>query len=208
MGFPGGKTKTIAIDLSGVLSDGDGRIRIATSLELYWDHIFFSIDEAPAEVRTTDLKLVAADLHHRGFSKIVPDEGNGPEHFNYDEVSTTPKWPPMAGAFTRFGDVSSLLAQSDDRLVVFGAGEEMTLRFAVPAVPVPKGWKRDFFLYSVGWDKDCNLLTVLGETADPPPFRAMTGYPWRPDEKLPAIATEPSRTQSPAFWKTIQRWEK
>jgi hypothetical protein len=206
-GFPGGKTKTIAIDLSGQLAENDGRIRIATSMEFYWDQIFFTVDEPPAEVRTTELDLVAADLHYRGFSKVVPDTGNGPEDFFYDDVSTAAKWPTMAGVFTRYGDVLPLLKESDDRLVVMGAGDEISLRLAAPQEPLPAGWKRDFFIYNVGWDKDCNLLTVLGETADPLPRRGVGGYP------TPEAATEPqsksqlSRTQPPGFWKAIQRWE-
>ncbi|MDA1159069.1 MAG: FG-GAP-like repeat-containing protein, partial [Planctomycetota bacterium] len=72
MGFPGGKTKTIAIDLSGVFPADDYRVRIATTMEIYWDHAFFTVDEKPADVRTTEMPLLAADLHYRGFSKKVP----------------------------------------------------------------------------------------------------------------------------------------
>ena len=41
-GFPGGKTKTIAIDVSKIFLTEDYRIRLATSMELYWDEIFVS----------------------------------------------------------------------------------------------------------------------------------------------------------------------
>ncbi len=37
MGFPGGKPKSIVIDLAGVFQSDDHRIRIATSQQLYWD---------------------------------------------------------------------------------------------------------------------------------------------------------------------------
>lgn len=206
MGFPGGKTKTIAVDLTGLLAQNDGRIRIATTMELYWDHIFYSVDEQPVEVRTSDLPLVSSDLHERGYSRVVPGKHNGPEDYLYHEVSTVPKWPTMQGGFTPWGDVKPLLEQADDRLLVIGAGDEVTLRFQAPAEPLPAGWKRDFFFYSAGWEKDGNLLTMLGETADPPPFRAMNAYPWPADQSPPTTTDPATRRQSPAFWKAIQRW--
>jgi hypothetical protein len=206
MGFPGGKTKTIAIDLSGVLAENDGRVRIATTMELYWDHIFYSADELPAEVRTADLLLVSADLHDRGYSRVVPGESHGPEQYLYHDVSTTPKWPTMQGSFTPFGNVLPLLEQRDDRLLVIGAGDEVTLRFKAPTEPLPAGWKRDFFFYSAGWEKDCNLLTVLGESVDPLPFQAMRSYPWPPDQQAPKRTDPLTRMQPLGFWKAIQRW--
>jgi tetratricopeptide (TPR) repeat protein len=213
LGFPGGKTKTIAVDLSEVLRRDDARVRIHTSMELYWDQIFFTVDEAPAPLRTHEVALLGADLHERGYSRVVPDAGNGPERFLYDELSTLPKWPPMQGGFTPYGEVAPLLHKSDNRLLVIGAGDEVTLRFAVPGEPLPPGWRRDFLLYSVGWDKDANLLTVLGEVVEPLPFRAMSRYPWPDDEPLPAHSSDeaylrggPARRQSPGFWTAIRRY--
>jgi hypothetical protein len=206
MGFPGGKTKTIAVDLSGLLAEDDGRVRIATTMELYWDHIFYSVDEPLVEVRTADLPLASADLHDRGYSRVVPGENHGPEQYLYHELSTVPKWPTMPGSFTPFGNVLPLLQQRDDRLLVIGAGDEVTLRFKAPKEPLPPGWKRDFFFYSAGWEKDCNLLTVLGESADPLPFKEMRGYPWPADQQAPKRTDPLTRTQPPGFWKAIQRW--
>ena len=210
MGFPGGKTKTIAVDVSKVLTPGDGRLRIATNLELYWDQIFFTVDEPAVELRQSELALRSADLHPRGFSRIVRDSGNGPERFLYDEVSKSPKWPPMQGSFTRFGDVTDLLRTRDDRLVVLGAGDEVTLRFRVPADDPPPGWKRDFLLYSVGWDKDANLCTVLGQTVEPLPYAQMKSYPPAADDRPPSDADYrqylreyQTRCQDGRFWREV-----
>jgi tetratricopeptide (TPR) repeat protein len=215
MGFPGGKTKTIAIPLQpetwNLKPEAPVRLRISTSMELYWDHIFFSVDEPAAEIRTTELKLASADLHERGFSRVVRDEGNGPEQFLYDQCSTAPKWPPMLGHFTRFGDVRELLTERDDRLLVMGAGDETTLRFAMPPEPLPDGWKRDFLLYSVGWDKDANLETIAGQSSEPLPFADMRSYPWPADQDSPDSSgyrdyqrQYQTRLQSAAYWQAVR----
>jgi hypothetical protein len=216
LGFPGGKTKTIAILLQPetwhLKPETPVRLRISTSMEFYWDQIFFTVDQPAAEVRTTELPLVSADLHARGFSRVVRDESNGPEQFLYDECSTVPKWPPMLGRFTRFGDVRELLTERDDRLLVMGAGDETTLRFAAPPEPLPEGWRRDFLLYSVGWDKDANLETVAGQSSEPLPFEDMQGYSW-PAEQSPPDLPEyrgylrkyQTRQQSPAYWQAVRQ---
>ncbi|MEO2021864.1 MAG: hypothetical protein ABGX05_08545, partial [Pirellulaceae bacterium] len=52
MGFPGGQNKTVAMDLSEHLLPQSNRIRVVTSAEIYWDHIFFTTGatEAPMNV--------------------------------------------------------------------------------------------------------------------------------------------------------------
>ncbi|HEV3341941.1 MAG TPA: FG-GAP-like repeat-containing protein, partial [Pirellulales bacterium] len=189
LGFPGGKTKTMAVDLSGLCLTDDCRLRIATNMEIYWDQAFITVNEEPAEVRQTALALVDADLHYRGFSHRTPGSNHGPERYDYDRIEVEPKWPAMRGHFTRYGGVRELLTENDDRLVVMGAGDELTLRFAVPQAAPPPGWKRDFLLYNVGWDKDCDLNTVYGETVEPLPFGRMSGYPYVEDEGVQDAAT-------------------
>lgn len=204
MGFPGGKTKTIAIDLSGIFPTNDFRVRISTTMELYWDHAFFTVDESPSEVRTTELPLRTAALGYRGFSKRLPHsgEGLGPESYDYSTVSQRPHWPPMEGRLTGYGNVLDLLSATDQRQVTLGAGDELELRFAAEAPPLPDGWTRDFILHNVGWDKDADLNTVFGQSVDPLPFAGMVGYP----DVSGTTETQPfanqTRTQSrPEFWR-------
>ncbi len=185
MGFPCGKTKTIAVDLSDVFLTEDYRVRIETTHEIRWDAAFFTVNESPAETRVTPLPLLSADLHYRGFSQPHPPVVSAPETYDYANVSRAPKWPTMGGRFTRYGDVAELLTTTDDRLVVMGSGDEISLSFAVPADPLPAGWRRDFFLHNVGWDKDADLHTVYGQTTEPLPFQQMTSYPYPPEVEPP-----------------------
>ncbi|MFM9961940.1 MAG: CRTAC1 family protein [Planctomycetaceae bacterium] len=189
IGFPGGKTKTIAVDLSSLLADSrkpkadrrypfSFRVRIVTSMELYWDEVFFTVDELPLEQTTTQLPLIGADLQFRGFSARLPHAEFGPERYDASQITTETQWPPMGGKFTRFGDVTELLSDSDDRLAILGAGDAVTIRFRADHAPrLPPGWKRDFIIHNVGYDKDADLNTVYGQYVEPLPFRAMRGYP-------------------------------
>lgn len=184
MGFPGGKTKTIAVDLSKAFASDDFRVRIASTAQLYWDEAFFTVDESPGEVVTNAMNVASADLRYRGFSRIVPQPEHAPDAFDYHRVSVTAQWAPMAGNFTRYGKVSDLLSSEDDRMVAMGAGDEMALAFdATGLPPLPTGWKRDFLLHALGWDKDADLHTVCGQMVEPLPFVAMTEYPPLPDLK-------------------------
>jgi len=212
-GFPGGKTKTIAIPLpADVFVNGEYRVRLATTMQLNWDQMFFTVDEPTAEYRLTKMAPLSADLHHRGYSRRTEHPANGPESYDYYEVSTAPRWPPMWGRFTRYGDVAPLLQETDDLLVVIGAGDEVTVRFSVPDEPTPAGWRRDFLLYNVGWDKDADLNTVLGQTVEPLPFLAMPRYPYPPDVTWPDtpdhrryLETYQTREQRPGhFWKWVR----
>ena len=181
IGFPGGKTKTIAIDLSGQLAPHDGRVRIVTSMELCWDQVLFTVDEAPAKVIETPLELVSADLHFRGCSARVIHPQHGPERYDYSHVDPM-IYSSMGGTFTRYGDVKELLTAQDDRMVVLGCGDECTLRFTAPPAP-PAGWTRDFLIHNIGWDKDCNPQNSYAKTVEPLPYAGMKSYP--PAEPFP-----------------------
>jgi hypothetical protein len=209
MGFIGGKPKTIAVDVSDAFAAGDYRLRIVSNMEFYWDDVFFTVDESPVAVVEQNLPLLSGDLHFRGCSQAVHRPGFGPEQYDYDAVSREPRWPPLHGALTRYGDVLPLLRARDDRLAVFGAGDELTVTFAAPDEPLPSGWVRDFVLYSVGWDKDANLNTVHGHTVEPLPFEAMTVYgeerPVDPDY-LRYLREYQIRRQSPhRFWNLLRQ---
>ncbi len=217
MGFPGGKTKTIAVDISDVFpSDStDHRLRIVTNMEFYWDAAFFTVDDHPVEFHQAELPLVTASLKDRGgvSHREWPATGNGPELFDYQQLVPGDSWPPIAGKFTRFGDVRPLLTTRDDHLVVMHPGDEIQLAFAAPSEPLPEGWVRDVVICNIGWDKDCDQNTVYGESSEPLPFRDMTDYPLRNGEARPMdddyvryLKTYQTRPRSRApFWNEIAR---
>ncbi len=192
IGFPSGKTKAMVIDLTDAFLTTDYRVRIRSSMELYWDQVFFTVNEEDADTTSYECPLAAADLHYRGFSRRTYADnalfrsGHAPEGYDYDSVTKEPRWNEMLGRFTRYGEVPELLRNQDDRMVVMGPGDELTVEFLAPKEDPPAGWKRDFVLYNVGWDKDADLSTVYGQSSEPYPFKAMTQYPLAPEESDPS----------------------
>jgi hypothetical protein len=187
LGFPAGKNKTVIADLTGKFLSADRRIRIRTNMEIYWDRAFVARTDSASPVTLTTLRPVAADLHYRGFSRMYRKGGRyGPQWYDYADVSREPAWAPIVGAFTRYGDVLSLVDSVDDRYVIFGPGDEIALQFdSAAAPPVPPGWTRDFLIYTDAWLKDADLNTASGGTVAPLPFHAMSRYPYGANEAFP-----------------------
>ena len=187
LGFPSGKDKTMVIDLAGIFPTNDRHVRIRTSMQIYWDHAFVARAPRSSSVKLTTLTPVAADLHARGFSRMYRKGGRyGPYWFAYDDVTKESPWRPIDGAFTRYGDVLPLLRGADDMYVIMAPGDETTIEFdAGSAASLPKGWKRDFLLYTDGWIKDSDLNTAHGTTVEPLPFHAIKSYPYTTGDVYP-----------------------
>ncbi len=179
IGFPSGKNKTVIVDLSDKFLSKERKVRIRTNMEIYWDYVFFAQDE-DMDLTMTTMNPESADYHYRGFSRSFRKEGRyGPHWFDYNDVSTGQKWRDLTGTYTRYGDVTELLQGADDRYIIANAGDETTITFDAKKLPkLQEGWKRDFLIYSVGWVKDGDLNTALGQTVAPLPFHGMTSYPY------------------------------
>jgi Tfp pilus assembly protein PilF len=188
MGMPSGKTKTIAVDLTGRFLSDSREIRIVTNMCVYWDEIFLGEDASAPDARITPLAASAVQLHFRGFSRIQVDpERKQPESFDYASVSPLSNWNPTPGKYTRYGDVRELVQKADDRLVVMGSGDELKLWYGPAALPALKpGWTRDFLLLVDGWAKDADANTAFSQNVEPLPFHGMSSYPYPAGEAFPA----------------------
>jgi tetratricopeptide (TPR) repeat protein len=188
MGMPSGKTKTIAVDLTGRFLSAAREIRILTNMCVYWDEIFLGENSSPPPVRLTPLSIAEAQLHFRGFSRIhVDPDRRHPESFDYSSVSPLSNWNPTPGLYTRYGDVRELVQNLDDRLVIMGSGDELQISYGSGSLaPVPPGWTRDFLLLVDGWAKDADANTAFSQNVEPLPFHGMTSYPYQVSEAFPA----------------------
>jgi hypothetical protein len=185
-GFPAGKTKTMPVDLTGIVDPKDPRVRIRTTMAIFWDEAFVTVEDPVVEVVTIALLPSRAVLSERGFSRGFRETPDGPEVFDHGDVSFAPRWEDIAGRVTRLGDVTDLLTKTDDRWVAFKGGDGIRITYdASKLPPVPAGWKRDYVLVSDGWDKDFDKNTVTGQSYEPWPFHAMSAYPYPGNEHHP-----------------------
>lgn len=177
MGFPAGKTKTMVVD-TPPLPPGARRLRIVTNQWLGWDRIAWTTAPVDAEpVLVAKLEPGASDLRFRGFSELIRRSPNGPHGYLYDRSTADSPWLPFPGRYTRYGDVTELLQEPDDRMVILAPGDEIALTFDAGSLPpVREGWKRTLFLESHGWDKDADRNTFEATTMEPLPFRSMKRY--------------------------------
>lgn len=188
MGFPMGRDKMVVASLTGkFLTPNDRRVRIRTNMQIYWDQAFFATGSAKAPVNIEPMKMNDASLAYRGYSATYRKGGPyGPIWLDYYNTTRGQKWRDLTGYYTRYGDVLPLLQRADDEYVICNAGDVMTMSFdAAQLRPLPKGWKRDFLIYSEGWVKDGDMNTSYGQTVAPLPFHAMPGYPYGGSVKYP-----------------------
>ena len=179
MGFPAGLPRTITADLSGKLPVGTTRIRITTNLQIYWDSILVDRSEQRGDFTLNEIPLTRATLGFHGYPRQIEDQPPGNVKYVYEQVSRTGPYARQAGEYTRYGDVLPLLESFDDKLVVFGSGEEVQLEFDPSKLPtLPLGWTRDYFFRANGYEKDMDFYAADGSTVEPLPFQSMGTYPY------------------------------
>jgi len=188
MGMPAGKPKTIAVPVEFL--SASRKVRIVTDLCVYWDEIFLSENITDPGVAPKPIPLLSADLHFRGFSESrIDPRRQQPDTFFYGHVLPTSFWNPTPGLYTRFGPVNELLKDVDDRPVIMGSGDEVTLQFESKGLEAPRpGWTRDFLLKVDGWAKDRDPNTAFSSSVLPLPFHAMSRYPYPVTEHYPRDA--------------------
>ncbi|TDI12477.1 MAG: tetratricopeptide repeat protein, partial [Acidobacteria bacterium] len=119
MGFPAGLPKTLTIDLTGrFLQRDDFRVRIVTSMRIYWDRMRFAILDDDPQLRVTRLSAREARLGFHGYPRPVSEDGKAPFGYDYADAASNSGWKDFLGAFTRYGDVGELLEAVDDRYVI------------------------------------------------------------------------------------------
>jgi hypothetical protein len=178
IGFPAGLPRVMTAEVRGLAGKKSCRLRIRTNVQIYWDQIYLAVPVgADGRMRVVGLDVERATLAHRGFMREVVPANGGP--VNYDDEHTEPvavtRWQ---GRLTRTGDVTDLLRRDDDRFVLCGPGDEITVEFDARNLPaLPDGWVRSFVLRTRGYCKDASPFTLTGGCVGPLPFRGMKNYP-------------------------------
>jgi hypothetical protein len=175
VGVPAGKTKNIIVDLSGKLPPDSRRLRLSTAYELHWDRIALFEKRDNSETRITSVAPTRTDLHWHGYGEYESLPWYFPLTPSHDKVSEQPLWRiTPTGWCTRYGEVGELIKQRDNALALLNGGDELTLFFATSQLPTKSSSQvRDFFFYSVGWDKDADFHCELGWKVEPLPWHGM-----------------------------------
>jgi hypothetical protein len=189
VGFPAGKTKTMVLEITDLLNREDLRLRIFSTLHLYWDCIRVVVDDDDADLQITKLEPTSAKLYYRGFSQpMYGRQKELPERYEFHRLAD-PRSDQHCGQLTRYGEVCPLLIEIDDCFAIFSSGDAIDLRFdAADAPALPEGDQRTYLLYLDGWAKDGDHNTTLAQTVGPLPFHGMSGYPYPDQENYPQDA--------------------
>jgi hypothetical protein len=79
-----------------------------------------------------------------------------------------------------------LIAVRDEGLLLMNGGDELTLSFALSALPSkPAGYVREFFLYADGWDKDADFHVASGTRVEPLPFHGLDDQQYGLEKRPP-----------------------
>jgi tetratricopeptide (TPR) repeat protein len=175
VGAPAGKTKRMLVDLSNKLPPQSRRLRVNAAFEIHWDEALLFERDDSSRTRIASLAPARTDLHWRGFSEFENLPSYLPLTPDYAKVRENANWRiTPSGWCTRYGPVNELVAERDDALVLLNGGDELILSFPTQQIPEkPAGYVRDFFLFSVGWDKDADFHVAHGTTVEPLPFHGM-----------------------------------
>jgi Tfp pilus assembly protein PilF len=191
MGFPAGGPRTMTADLTGRLREGTRKIRITTNLQIYWNNILVDRTKQPSSekdgiTRLSGIPLVHADLEFHGYPYKIEGTPPGNVEYIYEKASATGPYTRPMGTYTRYGDVLPLLTAKDDKLAVFGSGDEVRLDFDPSKLPaLPKGWVRDYFFAANGYEKDMDFYAADGNFVAPLPFLSMGEYPYSTKKSFP-----------------------
>ncbi|MFZ7137948.1 MAG: CARDB domain-containing protein [archaeon] len=143
-----------AVNLTGLFQHGDYKLRI---------HTFFNTEFDYIAVDTTTQKDITIQEIPVSFANLT-------QAFTTNSNST--------GNFTRYGEVTELLQNPDNKYAIIRQGDQIALQYLADDLPpVPEGMERDYFLFASVWFKVDGLFYV-DFTVDPLPFHEMSCFPY------------------------------
>ncbi|MCI0376352.1 MAG: FG-GAP-like repeat-containing protein [Gemmataceae bacterium] len=198
VGFPAGRPRMMLVEITGKVNGPACKLRLRTNMQVFWDQLFVApVAESLAfakvsnpgvhkssQVHAVTLPVLDAHLTPGGIMQEYSPDGKQPTLYNYHKHDAAPV-SRLKGNLTRFGDVAELLHQRDERFVVFGPSDDLTVTFDAKLPPLPSGWTRSYVLQTAGYCKTISPWTVTSETVEPLPFQGMSQFPYPATERYP-----------------------
>jgi len=173
--------RPMAIDITNIFLTNNYRVRLSwfykTSLDAIW------VDTTPnLPVTVTEAPIAKAELRRHGFSGYT---GGDLRTYQYSQPGPS-GWPLGPGSYTKYGEVTSLLGLTDDKFVIFGAGDEVVMDFQNIPTPPATGYRRLYAFQSSGYYKENIPNPEVPFTVSPLPFLGMSNFPYQATEQYPA----------------------
>jgi hypothetical protein len=158
--------RTFIVDLTGLFPKNTTQyvIRFTNMWNVTYDYIGIDLT-VQQDVAITSLKPTSANF------------------YQFWQTTST-----ATGAFTRYGDVTALLQETDDMFVIGRQGDQVNLQFNSKELPeLAENMERDYFFVVACWFKDPPDAWGYGftYTVEPLPFLNMTGFPYTNAENYP-----------------------
>jgi hypothetical protein len=158
--------RTFTVDLTGLFPSEvtDCQVRFTNFWNVTYDYI--GIDTSPQQKIT--------------IQTLAPSSATLSQMWDTQSIAS--------GAFTRYGDVTSLMQNADDMYVIGRQGDQVNIQFSTAAlVPLAQGMERDYFFAVACWFKDPlgNWGYGYNFTVNPMPFMDMSGFPYPTTESYP-----------------------
>ncbi len=137
------------MDVTSIWKSSSRKLRLTFLFKTYIDSI--RVDTTTdVPVNLTKLPLHSATLSWHGQDPVTAP-GDFYEYV-YGEANRWTSYFP--GNYTKFGDVTPLLATAgDDKYVIYGGGDEIAAQFELPSAPAA-GTQRQYVVLVDGWYKD------------------------------------------------------
>jgi len=166
-GYPAGMPRQMVVPLDA-LPPGCRRLKLRTTLQIYWDRIQVAWAERCPEASRIQLPLVSAIVNEPGYPRRSTGSFLQPG-YDWSRRDPLADMRAQAGFYTEFGPAHDLVVQEDGNLAIFGTGEAINLSWAIEQEHPGEGWTRHHVLDVRGWCKDMDLATRGGEQVGPIP---------------------------------------
>ena len=125
----------MVVDLTGKLPSGSRFIRITTNLKIYWDRIRVDNSARNIPFKVTEIPFASAKLDFRGYPRVVEGNPINDLRYIYEQVSATGPYTRQIGNYTRYGDVTDLVRKIDEKYVIYGSADEVSIDFEPANLP-------------------------------------------------------------------------